>query len=368
MTAQEFKPTLYCLAARAPKKGTSVVVREVRTEAPHVRLQAADGVDAGHVFPLAVDVRERATVVQERRREAEACLKQSCLLCHGAQAGPGHACSAWVRVQVHKPDARVPGPRADTTAHVHEQLAYAELSGITTAAAGALPELTLLLCVVGEQEVLTGMLNALALAACLRTPETTAPGFCLPPRGASLLSLHACVEHYAAALGLDAGARAALHLHSTRVALNEQPALEVAGPPAQVLACWRALLRHRLCQVPCGAPGVACPSHVLRALRHATGRVIPAADLVRMLEAPEQAHALPVWPEAVFARLREIFAHEFCVWSREARAAPRLHDAFAGAGQRQRRELLFLRYLLQTLGPPAVGQRRVPAAGDVQAE
>lgn len=350
-------------------------MREVRAdgrgEAPHVHLQAQDGADAGHVLPLAVDVRERAAVVQAWRREAEARLKQSCLLCHGAQAGGGHACSAWVRVQVHEPAAPVSGPHAETAARVHEQLAYAELSGLMTTRADAAPELRLLLCVAGEQQVLAGMLNAVVLATCLRTPDTAAPVVSMPPEGVSLLSLHACVEHYTRALQLDAGDRAALHLHSTRVALNEQPALEVAAPPGQVLACWRALLRHRLWQVPCGAPGAACPSHVLRAVRHATGHAIPAADLVQMLEAPEQAHPLPVWPEAVFARMREMFVHEFSVWSREARAAPRLHDAFASAGQRQRRELLFLQHLLHTLGPPAVGRqgrRCVPAAGGVQAQ
>jgi hypothetical protein len=371
VTAQEFEPTLYSLAPSADKLRARLAVQEVRTEAPHVHLQAVDGVEAGHVLSLAVSMRERADVVRARRRETEARLEQSCLLCHGAQAGPGHACGAWVRVQVHEPAAQVLGAHTESAARVHEQLAYAELSGIATAGAGALPELRLLLCVAGEQEVLAGMLNAVALAACLRTPETVVPGFCVPPEGASLLSLHACVEHYAAALGLDAGARAALHLHSTRVALNEQAALEVAGPRGEVLACWRALLRHRLWQVPCGAPGVASPSHVLRALRQATGHAIQRGDLVRMLDAPEHAHPLPAWPEAVFARLREIFAHEFGVWSREARAAPRLHDAFASAGQRQRRELLFLQYLLRTLGPPAVdrqGRRCVPVAGGVQAQ
>ena len=359
-TTQEFKPTLYCLAPSAQKQRARVAVQQVHTEAPHVHVQPADGRDAGHVLPLAVGVRERAAIVQGRRREAEACLQQSCLLCHGAVAGSEHACSAWVRVQVHQPAAAGPGQPGETAARVHEQLAYAELSGIAAIQGAALPELRLLLCVAGEQEVLAGMLNAVALAACLRTPETTAPVFRLPPEGASLLSLRACVEHYAAALGLDAGTRAALHLHSTRVALNEQPALEVVAPPGGVLACWRALLRHRLWQVP----GAARPPHVLRALRH----TVPAADLVRMLEGPEQAHALPGWPDAAFARIREVFAHEFAVWSRAARAAPRLHDAFACAGQRQRRELLFLQYLLHTLGPPAVGQRRVRAAGRVGAE
>lgn len=363
-TAQEFKPTLYCLAPSAQKQRARVAVQEVHTEAPHVHLQPADGRDAGHVLPLAVGVRERAAIVLGRHREAEACLQQSCLLCHGAAAGSEHACSAWVRVQVHQPAAAGPGQPGETAVCVHEQLAYAELSGIAAIEGGALPELRLLLCVAGEQEVLAGMLNAVALAACLRTPETTAPVFCMPPEGASLLSLRACVEHYAAALGLDAGTRAALHLHSTRVALNEQPALEVVAPPGDVLACWRALLRHRLWQVPGGAAGAARPPHVLRALRHA----VPAADLVRMLEGPEPSHALPGWPEAAFARIREVFAHEFGVWSRAARAAPRLHDAFACPGQRQRRELLFLQYLLQTLGPPAVGQRRVPAAACVRAE
>ena len=367
-TAQEYKPTLYCLAPSSQKQRARVAVQQVHSEAPHVDLRPADGRDAGHVLPLAVGVGERAVIVQTRRRQAEARLQQSCLLCHGAEAGPGHACSAWVRVQVHEPAAAGPGLHAETAARVHEQLAYVELSGIVAMQAGALPGLRLLLCVAGEQEVLAGMLNAVALATCLRTPETVAPDFCLPSEGASLLSLHACIEHYAAALGLDAGTRAALHLHSTRVALNGQPALEVAAPPVDVLACWRALLRHRLWQVPGGAAGAACPPHVLRALRHATGLAIPAVDLVRMLEAPEQMHALPGWPGAAFAPIREVFAHEFGVWSRAARAAPRLHDAFACAGQRQRRELLFLQYLLHTLGPPAVGQRRVPAVGRVRAQ
>ena len=99
----------------------------------------------------------------------------------------------------------VPDDAAARHDRVHEQLAYVELSGIVAMQAGALPGLRLLLCVAGEQEVLAGMLNAVALATCLRTPETVAPDFCLPSEGASLLSLHACIEHYAAALGLDAG-------------------------------------------------------------------------------------------------------------------------------------------------------------------
>lgn len=330
-----------------------------RAEMPHVHLRAADTTDAAQVLPLVVGVHERAAVVQGWRRLAEAHPKRSCLLCHGADAGPGHVCCAWVRVQVHAAATVNSDLHTETAPRVHELPAYAELSGLATTAAGALPELKLLLCVAGEQQVLAGMLNAVALATCLRTPETLALEFDMPAGGVSLLSLHACVEHYAGVLELDAGGRAALHLHSTRMALNQQRALQVSAPAGEVLACWRALLPHRLWHVPPEQPGPTISSYAVRAARHATGQALPARDLVRMLEGAEPA--LPAWPEAFFARIREVFAHEFSVWSREAHAAPRLHDAFASLAQRQRRELLFLQDVLRALGPPAVGRRRVSA-------
>ena len=364
--AQALKPTLYCLAPSNDKQRRSVPVREVRAygraEVPHVHLRAAGGVDAAQVFPLAVCVHERAAIVEAWRREAEGPLRDSCVLCHGACGGTGHVCSAWVRVQVHVPAFQGSDRHAGSAspvACVHEHLAYAELSLPTTTSAGALPEPSLLLCVAGEQQVLTGMLNAVALAMCLRAPETVVPKFGIPPAGVSLLSLYACVEHYAAALQLDTGERSALHLHSTRVALNQQPALELSAPPGEVLACWRALLRHRLFHVP-GEAAVATPSaHVVRAMCNAVGHAVAAGDLTELLERAERA--LPAWPEALFTHLREWFASEFRIWSRDMRTAPRLHDVFASTAQRQRRDLLFLQFLLHALGPPAVGTRRVPA-------
>lgn len=364
---QEYTPTLFCLAPDTPKRRDSVVVREVRAygraEMPHVHLRAADGADAGSVFPLAVGIHERAAVVAGWRRQAEAVLERSCLLCHGAEeAGHGHVCGAWVRVQVPAPPEDGPQPHTDTGAHLHEQLAYAELSGLATAGAGALPELELLVCVAGEQQVLAGMLNAVALAACLCTPENLAPEFPVPAAGATLLSLHACVEHYAGVLRLDADARAALQMHSTRVALHQQPVLRLQAEPREVLACWRALLAHRLWSVPSGEPRAGnSAAYAVRAVRHATGQAIAPAALTHMLATPESP-ALPAWPEAFFARLRELFAHEFGVWSRAAHGAPRIHDALGGVAQRQRRDFLFLQYLLHTLGPPVVGQQRVAAA------
>lgn len=359
--AQEYKPTYYCIAPGDAKKQTGIPVYEVRAygrvAVPDVHLRA--GANAAQVFPLAACVRERAAVVKAWRRKVENPLQHSCVLCHGAHGGMGHACSAWVRVQVHVPAPVGCDQHAETAACVHEQLAYAELSVLATTDALAPTKLSLLLCVAGEQQVLAGMLNAVALAACLRTPETAVPEFGVPPAGVSLFSLYACVEHYAAALELDAGARAALHLHTTRVALNQQPALEVSAAPGDVLACWRALLRHRLFHVPGEVPDATPSSHVVRAVRNATGNAIAAGDLVRMLEGAE--HALPAWPEAFFAHFRGLFAPEFRVWSRDTRTAPRLHDAFASPAQRQRRELLFLQYVLRALGPPAVGTCRVPA-------
>lgn len=336
-------------------------MREVRAygrvAVPDVHLQA--GADAARVFPLAACVRERAAVVEAWRREVENPLQRSCVLCHGAHGGADHACSAWVRVQVHVPAAAGCDIHAETGACVHEQLAYAELSVLATTDARAPPQPSLLLCVAGEQQVLSGMLNAVALAVCLRSPDTAVPEFDVPPAGVSLFSLYACVEHYAAALELDAGARAALHLHTTRVALNQQPALEVSAAPGEVLACWRALLRHRLFHVPGETPAATPSLHVVRAVRNATGRAITARDLVQMLEGTERE--LREWPVAFFEHLRMVFAPEFRVWSRDTRTAPRMHDAFASPAQRQRRELLFLQYVLRVLGPPVVGACRMPA-------
>ena len=354
---------LYCLSPSEEQRRRRVAVRNVRAygraEVPHVHLCTADGTDAGSVLPLAVCVGERTAVVQAWSREAESLLEDSCLLCHRAHGGGDHTCSAWVRVQVHAPAPAGHAPLPETTACVHEQLAYVELSGLAPAEAGAPPALKLLLCVAGEQQVLTGMLNAAALAMCLRAPETAVPEFRVPPGGVSLLSLFACVEHYAAALELDAGARAALHLHTTRVALNQQPALALSATREQVLACWRALLSHRLWHVPAEARGTTPSTHLLRVVRTAVGHAVAAGDLAQLLERAECA--LAAWPEAFFAHLRELFAPEFRVWSRDTRTAPQLHDAFASVAQRQRRDLLFLQFLLHMLGPPAVGTRRVSA-------
>lgn len=300
-------------------------------------IDVCDADKAPCVQPLALHVPERLQVVTAHMLEAEEAWGVRCPLCHcDAGAREGHVCNAWVRVRVCEDVGVGAQPQ-------HECLAYVELA-VLDKSLPPCPAAKLRVCVAGEQQVLQGVLNGVALAACLSQPGAALelPDVCTEHRpGASLLSLLRVVSHYCDGLALDTSARAALTLHVSRLALSSsrQP-LEVDAAPSTLLHTWRALLQSRLFSPFPSRHSSSRRSYVARMVSAAAGGIVSQEEVTGLFS--DGHTALAHWPDAFFSSVHTIL--------------PRAHEPFATAAQRQRGDLLALEHVLQTLGTEVIGK------------